>query len=429
MVAKFKKLQLGITMAGLVFAAACDGVGSPRTSGGRPANPKESGKGTSDQDGENDPDATPSTDPSSVASGSPSPTPSPVVSSAPPASGAGLKLMNPRVMVGASVSSVTDGTTSQTFKDIIVKEFNCGQALWYGAWGSWPANGSANFEKVSAEINWLRDNNISPHVHMLIGSDFYAPTWLKNGGFTGPQLEAILQGLIDGVMDHNDNKSKVDVWNVINEIIEDGTGHYCSDVVGNAMGWEADQSGLSGGDRINTQHPVFIRKAFEFARAKTTRKLEIRDYLIEIMDWPKHKGMYQLLKHMLNSGIPVDAVGIQGHFEIGHSNATAALGDRGVRAVTSKFKALGIEVHITEMDHETGGQAWSPTLAEAQSTQYYDYTKAAILGGASRVYSWGFQDGRDAGWLPTKHPLPWDENLQRKPAYFGWEKALLDTAN
>jgi GH35 family endo-1,4-beta-xylanase len=38
---------------------------------------------------------------------------------------------------------------------------------------------------------------------------------------------------------------------------------------------------------------------------------------------------------------------------------------------------------------------------------------------------WGLRDG-DPGWLTLNHPLPFNENLERKPAYDGIQEALLN---
>ena len=57
-------------------------------------------------------------------------------------------------------------------------------------------------------------------------------------------------------------------------------------------------------------------RAYYAQLQKTNKKLELRDYNIENNNPQygfddKHKGFYQLVKHMQNSGIPIDAVGIQ----------------------------------------------------------------------------------------------------------------------
>lgn len=337
----------------------------------------------------------------------------------------GLKDLNSRVLVGATIAADFD---NQKYISIPKKEFSAGQALFYAGFGGWPQENRLNLDNFNAVINWMVQNDISPQVHMLVGPNFYMPDWLKNGNWTNQELENHLKNLIYGVIEVNQNAQKVDVWNVINEVFnQDGTYVEDDKMVWNQLGWEDDASGLVGEDKVNDRHPVFIRRAFTYARDKTNKILEYRDYLIETSNpnsgWDKkQKAVFQLIKHMQNSAIPIDAVGIQGHHDIG--NIDWVIDENGIKEAVEKFKDLGIEVHITEFDVGTGDRNWSSVLAEQQREDYYRYIKLALEAGANRVYTWGFQDGRDKGWRTNEHPLPWDENLDKKPAYFGLQKAL-----
>lgn len=343
-----------------------------------------------------------------------------------------LKNINGKVLIGSYIENKFADTAYANFA---AKEFSAGQITWFAAWGGWPSENSYYFADFNAVVNWLKQNSISTHMHMLVGPNFYMPEWLVKGTWTNDQLDALLKNMIYSIMDANDNKNKVDVWNVVNEsFYDDGNYVTDTDTIWNRLGWEADQSGLSGVDKINAQHPVFIRKAFQYARDKTSAKLEYRDCGIESNNpagYPnstclggdkKHKAVYQLLKHMRNSGIPVDAVGIQGHRDIGNVDKLTQNND--LQNTIQKFKALGLEVYVTELDIGTAGQTWNDALAIQQKTDYYNYLLQAINGGASRIYIWGIADGSDPTWRTNEHPLPWDENYKRKPAYYGIVQAL-----
>jgi GH35 family endo-1,4-beta-xylanase len=337
-----------------------------------------------------------------------------------------LKDVNQNIFIGAHINN---DLTDTNFMAIPIKEFSAIQALYYAGYGGWNGVNDFDYSSVNEIINWTIQNGKSAHVHMLVGPDQYSPAWLKDGTWTNQQLNRLLKKQIYTIMDANDNKNKVDVWNVINEVFNDD-GTYRTDVLWNQLGYENDASGLTGTEKINIKHPKFIRQAFKFAREKTNSKLEYRDYSIENSN-PlegadlKQKGVYQLLKHMLNSNIPIDAVGLQGHYGIG--NSYVLTDNDALKNIVAKYKALGVEVYVTELDFSSQNQVWSPALAQSQKQDYYNYIKQAIKGGANRIYTWGFQDGKDPGWLTDFHPLPWDENLVKKPAYFGIQKALYDT--
>lgn len=340
--------------------------------------------------------------------------------------GTTLKSANPMVLIGSPISP--QALDIEKYANIPKTEFSAGQSLWYARWDGWLNEREYNFTGLNKAIDFMYENGITSQVHMIVGPNFYMPEWLLNGSWTNEQLDALLKDLIYAMMDDNDNKNKVDTWNVVNEVF-DQDGSY-SEMFWNQLGWEDDTSGLTGDDWVNERHPIFLRKAFEYCRERTENKLEYRDYLIESNNpdhgWhKKQKAVYQLLKHMLNSNIPIDAVGIQGHHDIG--NVDWVTRGKGVKEAVEKFRSLGLEVHMTEIDMGTKDRTWSDELAEQQKTDYYDYIREAIDGGATRIYTWGIQDGLDTGWRTNEHPLPWDENLEKKPAYSGILEALEDS--
>ena len=82
------------------------------------------------------------------------------------------------------------------------------------------------------------------------------------------------------------------------------------------MGFEKDMSGLEGEQKINDEHPIFVRKVFDVASNLTDAKLEIWDFNIAF-GGKKADGIYQLITHLKNTGVRVDAVGFQRHSNAG----------------------------------------------------------------------------------------------------------------
>ena len=338
-----------------------------------------------------------------------------------------LKDINARVLIGSTINIIENNDAK--YMDIAKTELSTGQSLWYANWGGWLSEKTYDFTNLNTNINWMKEKGISPQMHMLVGPDPFMPDWLIKGTWHKSELDSLLHHMIYSIMDANDNKDKVDIWNVINELFEDD-GTYRTNMVWSQIGWEKDKSGLIKDDKINDKHPIFIRKAFTYCREKTAKKLELRDFNIESNNPvsendKKYKAIYQLLKHMINEKIPVDAIGIQGHLSVG--NDSWRLDSNMLKCTVEKFKALGLEVYITELDARIENQTWTTSLAQKQKQDYYNYIKQAIEGGATRIHFWGIQDGADKGWITTEHPLPWDENFNRKPAYFGIQQALSET--
>jgi GH35 family endo-1,4-beta-xylanase len=345
----------------------------------------------------------------------------------PPDDGLGLKQINSKVILGSSFDLEN---TLPLYFETYKKELSAGQALWFPRWGEgWTAEGVYNFSIFNKRVNWLKNNNLSATATLLLGQDIYMPDWLINGNQSGEQLDMMMKNMIDGIMETNDNKNKVDSWLVINELFEDD-GTYRTNVLWNKIGWENDRSNLVGDNKINDKHPLFIRKAFEYCRAKTNKKLELRDFGIEhnntdMDNYKKHRAIYQLLNHMKNTQTPIDVIGLQGHLLIGDTEWLCK--NNAFKDIVAKFKALNLDVNITELDIRTNGKTWNDALAQKQKDDYYTFIKQAIEGGANKIDFWGIQDGADPDWFPTEQPLLWSKSLERKPAYFGVKQALIDT--
>jgi GH35 family endo-1,4-beta-xylanase len=286
-----------------------------------------------------------------------------------------------RIHHGRHYGSEIDGvihdlSPEQAYSRIAAEEFNLGQVTWYPAWDSWNYGAPHNFQPVNAVINWCREQEQEVMLHMLVGPDDYMPAWFVEGEWSEGEMDSLLQDLIAQLVLTNDNHQKVAVWNVANEVLENG-GKY-REMKWNKLGWEEDRSGLSGSDQLNERHPRFIGLALQYLRQHTEARLEIRDYLIERTNllWrKKHKAFYQLLLHLQNSGYPLDAVGIQGHYEIG--KVKGLLGE--LESSIQKFQELGLEVYLTELDIAAReGANWSEALAEQQQADYYQVVRTAL---------------------------------------------------
>ena len=222
-------------------------------------------------------------------------------------------------------------------------------------------------------------------------------------------------------MEINDNKSKVYSWNIVNEALTDKTGYRSEEtMVWAKLGYEDDKSGLTGEDKINDKHPVFIRQAFEYASKFAKGKLELRDYNIE-SPGIKGKAFYQLVRHLQNSGVRIDAVGLQCHFDL----EGKVLNPEGLATEIQKYRKIGVEVFLTEVDFGRKKVPWTPELAEKQKQEYKKIITVALKEGVSQVHFWGLRDD-DENWRRGENPLLFDENLAPKPAYFGVKEALTD---
>ena len=182
--------------------------------------------------------------------------------------------------------------------------------------------------------------------------------------------------------------------------------------------------------------PEFLTLAFKFAHeADPDAKLYYNDYGIE--SGPKHASSMVLLKRLIKEGAPIHGVGIQGHWSTGRIPYAAL--DQAI----SDYASLGLEVSVTELDvtirGASGGQfgrgfggrrfgGGSPPSPQDLEAQADDYAKLFSIfikhkDAIQRVTFWGLSDRRT--WRHGQHPLIFDSNNQRKPAYGAIVDAVL----
>jgi endo-1,4-beta-xylanase len=112
--------------------------------------------------------------------------------------------------------------------------------------------------------------------------------------------------------------------------------------------------------------------------------------------------------------VPIDGVGLQMHV----SAANRPL-DGAIAANIQRLAALGLTVHISEMDVKVNDGPGSPAARlELQRATYRDIVRICVQEPkCEAVTFWGFTDAHT--WLRGDTPLLFDASYRPKPAYFG----------
>jgi endo-1,4-beta-xylanase len=240
----------------------------------------------------------------------------------------------------------------------------------------------------------------------------YNRAWLAKGNFTPNQLYTLLQTYITTVAGHF--QGKVFAWDVVNEALADnGSG------LRDSIWYNRPGIGLTG--------PGYIDQAFRWAHAADPKALLFyNEYDVEDVN-RKSDAMYSLVKGMLSRGVPIHGVGLQFHVTAKPSDVSPA----GLDANMARFAALGLQIHITELDVrvpvDANGSASANDLT-AQAQRYYDVVAACLKYKAcTAIQTWGFTDKHS--WIPQFYKgygaaLPFDKNYQPKPAYASMLNAL-----
>ena len=205
------------------------------------------------------------------------------------------------------------------------------------------------------------------------------------------------------------------------------------------IGFEKDNSRLSGEEKINEINPVFVRKVLEKTRSLSKAKLEIRDFNIAF-GGKKSDGLYQLIKHLKNSNVPIDAIGFQCHL---NTNINYNYGK--MYENIKRFQDIGVDVYITELD--VGMNLWAgegkprrkvsdvikndydwENYFEKQNKIYYNVIKTARLAGVKLISDWGFRDDVPYGnWRKDQKAWMINKDYTKKQAYYEVLRALYET--
>lgn len=357
----------------------------------------------------------------------------------------GKRLKEHNYLVGATAEvGLTDKEGLFNWKDaakvgtVIDREFNLLQTTAYPAWDTWTGTGinnvAFNITNTNRVINRAKEKGQKTVVHLLAGSPTYFPAWLNQANLSPSELDALLTRWINFIMKENDNSRKVDYWNVVNEAFMWNGRYWDSSSAANTnpwhkMGWEEDKSGLTGTAKVYSHHPIYIRRAFEIARQNATTKLELRDYGIEFWDGTaKTRAFYQLVKHLQNSNVPIDAIGFQGHFRTDVRYDWSKH-----KQAVEEYRKLGLEVYLTEIDYGDRDPAAPAAAANRtaafdsiQADGYYQMAKAFVSGGGQWLCLWGIADNSNQYWRMGQSALIFDESYAAKKTYESFRQGIVD---
>lgn len=198
-------------------------------------------------------------------------------------------------------------------------------------------------------------------------------------------------------------RGKVDTWDVVNEPL--------------------DERGELRDDQFRRElGPGWVEDAGRTAKVGDPEaKLHLNETAADGRN-PKSDGLLRLVRGLQDRGVPIDGVGFQAHL-------TAEDGvPPGFRENLERFKALGLEVAVTELDVSVDLPA-SPEDLRRQAAVYAQVGRTCEEVGCSSLTVWGFTDRHS--WIPGTQPgrgaaTLLDEDYDPKPAHRALRRALRD---
>lgn len=272
------------------------------------------------------------------------------------------------------------------------------------------------WKDADAIVNFATANSMKVRGHALCWHQ-QTPKWLfVNANGDNISKEVLLKRLKDHINSVVSRyKGKIYAWDVVNEAIADDSTKLLRD-----SPWLA----ICGED--------FVAEAFRYAHeADPDAKLYYNDYNSERSE--KRERIYRLVKKLIDDGVPIHGVGLQGHWSLFEPT------EGELRSAIERFSSLGIDVQITELDvsvypwekkdrelKANDKDAFTPEREQLQLEKYkmifrvFREYKNVVTG----VTFWNVTDKHS--WLDSypvrgrkNYPLLFDQKLKPKKAY--WE--------
>lgn len=271
-----------------------------------------------------------------------------------------------------------------------------------------PSATEYQFEVPDAMLAFAQQHGLIMHGHTLVWHNSL-PDWFAET-VNASNAEQILVDHVQTVATHY--AGQIRSWDVVNEAILP----------------EHDQpNGLRKTPWLEFLGEDYLDLAFRVAHGADPQALLLyNDFNLDFavrQDERKRRAVLGLLERLTAKGVPIHALGIQGHLsgaQVPHFDAEV------MRRFLRDVASLGLKIFITELD--VIDKAFPADLSirdRMVAAAYEDYLSVVLEEPAVvSVATWGFSDRYT--WLNSFHPredelpvrpLPLDENLQPKLAW------------
>jgi endo-1,4-beta-xylanase len=330
-------------------------------------------------------------------------------------------------LIGVALNTSMVNGKNPRAAEIVARQFTSLTAENDMKWQSvHPAPDRYDFAAADAYVEFGQKHKMAVIGHTLVWHS-QTPEWVFQGEGGQPASREVLQMRM---REHIHSvagryRGRIKGWDVVNEAVADGG----PDVLRDSP-WRR----IIGED--------FLDHAFRYAReADPKAELYYNDYGLE--NEQKRARALTLLSGMIKRGVPIDGVGLQGHYHLNHPSAAV------IEQTIKDFAALGLKVMITELDVDVLPSRGNTDIADISRREKADPALDPYSAGLpedvqeklarryaelfdvflrqrkhiGRVTFWGLDDGQS--WLNhfpvrgrTNHPLLLNRELLPKPAFF-----------
>lgn len=312
--------------------------------------------------------------------------------------------------IGTAVDATFFGTSPTAYNALIAAEFNMIVAGNVMKWSSIHRDSRFAYRWTNPDlmVSFAQANTMKVRGHTLFWHQ-QNPAWLTGTTWNVDTLKQLLKEHVDSVVGHY--KGKIAAWDVVNEAFNDGSGTLRT----TNSPW-ATIIGRS-----------YIELAFREARAiDPAAQLFYNDYNLETPG-AKQDSVFTLLSDFKTRGVPIDGIGFQAHLLV-NADGSGVPSQQTLTTTFQRFAALGLKVHITELDIRMRTPGATAAEIAAQTQGWTNVINACLaVSACDAIVVWGVNDGES--WIPGTFPgfgqaLLFDDAFGKKAAYNAVRVAL-----
>lgn len=278
-----------------------------------------------------------------------------------------------------------------------------------------PQPGAKHFENADRLLQFCATNRIPMRGHCVIWNE-WVPQWIRS--MSKSERQKFFDGYIEDVVGRY--VGKLHSWDIVNEPF-----------------WPGHKA--PGGYRLGPWYDAFgtdyIRRAYERANTvdKTTTFVlnEAQTERDDGVGLAVRLGLLDLVKQLKDSGVRLNAVGLQGHLQPKYPHDPQRYSD-----FVHQLADLGVDIYITEFDVrddtfpddiKARDEMVAKTAEQFLNTVLrIPAVKVVIAWELADKYSFytGAARKKDPAAARMPRPLPYDSDLQRKPLWFAMQRAF-----
>ena len=268
-----------------------------------------------------------------------------------------------------------------------------------------PKEGEFNGENADKIANFARQNGIKLRGHCLMWHSQIGE-WMLGDNPTKEVFYQRMKNHIQAVVSRY--KDVVYCWDVVNEAMTDDK---------NSVDpyRQSPMYKLCGDE--------FIAKAFQYAHEADPKALLFYNDYNEC-DPVKSQRIYNMVKAMKQAGVPIDGIGMQGHYNIYGPT------EQEIDNALTLYKSIVKHIHVTELDIRVNEEMGGQLRFSREGVNVTDSVKQHLADQYARVFRvlrkhkdvidcvtfWNLGD-RDSWLGAANYPLPFDTEYKPKMAY------------